>query len=85
MSFHLYFFQEKIPFSSDDCRLAVIQFGEEVKEDLTFEASTKFGSDYRELGERIKSIKRRTGLETNTAKALAKVNHIFESNKRCVK
>ena len=77
-------FQEKIPFSSDDSRLAVIQFGKQVRTDLTFEESTKIKSNYASLEERIKSIKRMLGTETNTGKALEKAAQLFKENERWV-
>ena len=84
MSLQLYLFQESVPFSSDDSRLAVILFGSQVKTNLTFEESTKFGSDFRALEDRIRSIERLTGTETNTAKALEVAAQLFENNERCV-
>ena len=80
----IFFVQESVPFSPADSRLAVIQFGSQVKTDLTFEESTQFGSDFRGLEDRIRSIERLTGLETNTAKALQVAAQLFESNVRCV-
>ena len=72
--------QERIKFSSQDVRLAIIQFGSLVQTDLTFEQSTD--GNYNSLVQHIEGIKRLEGRETNTAKALAEAKTYFDNHER---
>ena len=74
--------QESIPFSPTDVRLAIIQFGVNVRIDLTFDDSTS--TDFDALKQRVNSIERLTGTETNTAKALGTARRYFEQYERWV-
>ena len=69
--------QMRVPFSSSDVRLAVIQFGSLNRTDLTFDVSIV--GDYDSLVKQIEAIERLEGLETNTAMALREAKSYFDN------
>ena len=72
--------QSEIPLSSQDARLAIIQFEGDAHIDFFFEQSIT--GDILSLEKKIKNIKKRsiTKLETNTAEALSAAKTYFEDN-----
>ena len=69
----------EVPFSEDDIQLAVVQFGRNAYQELTFEESTRL--DYDSLVDHVDSIRKVEGGKTNTARALEVAKSILDGGR----
>ena len=70
----------EVPFSADDVQLAVIQFGSNVDNELTFEES-RVNKNYDTLVQNIDGIRKGRGGSTFTASALSVARGILQGGR----